>query len=158
MLFQLSFQAILELVILWVRNIFSRPFETRLRDFAAQFCRPQRETTFGTQGSRWWSIQVNIWKTIHTTWVRIPGSGLNFFQALILQVVCITTMINQIFIFIPSYLFPFLYLFLPLYGRLSFKLLFPLFLFFNTAYFIYRNLVSTLFSGKEITSTDCCSL
>ena len=39
--------------------------------------------TSRTRGSRWWSIQVIIWKTIHTTWVQIPGSGLNFSQALI---------------------------------------------------------------------------
>ena len=40
-----------------------------------------------------------------------------FFQALISQllVVCLTTMVNQIFIFIPSCLFLFLYFFLPLY-------------------------------------------
>ena len=36
-------------------------------------------STFVFQKIRKWSIPVNIWKTIHTTWVWIPGSGLNFF-------------------------------------------------------------------------------
>ena len=114
--------------------------------------------TSGTQGSRWWSIQVNqvnVWKTIHTTWAPIPGSDLNLFEALISQLLklCITSMINQIFIFIPSYLFLFLYFFLPL------KITFLYFLlFFNSAYFIYPSLAPALYSGKEITDIDSRSL
>ena len=39
-LYNPSNQAIWELVILWVRNIFSGHFATRLRGFAAQFLSP----------------------------------------------------------------------------------------------------------------------
>ena len=65
-------------------------------------------------------------------------SAFNFTTTL---VVCRTTMINQIFISIPSYLFLFLYFFLPLYLSNYFSF-FP---FFNTAYFIYRSLAPALF-------------
>ena len=69
-LYQLSYQAICELVILWVRNIFFSP----LRDSPSR-CRlilspPTRTKTSGTQISRWWSILLltelsrSVWKNL----------------------------------------------------------------------------------------------
>ena len=54
------------------------------------------------------------------------------------------------FIFIPLSLF--------LSTSQSFKLLFFVPSFFNTAYCIYRSLVPALYSGKEKTGINCCSL
>ena len=94
---------------------FSRRFATWLR--RSILSASNEKKTSGTQGSRWWSIQMNIWKTIHTTWISNPRFRPEFFFATTL-VVCRTTMINHIYslIFIPLSLF--------LSTSLFFKLLF----------------------------------
>ena len=81
-----------------------------------------------------------------------PAQAWIFFTTTL--VVCRTTMINHIYSFI---FIPLSFLFLSFHLSI-FQITFLSFLFFNTTYFIYLSLAPTVFSGKDITGTDCCNL
>ena len=106
---------------------FSRRFATWLR--RSILSASNEKKTSGTQGSRWWSIQMNIWKTIHTIWISNPRFRPEFFFTTTL-VVCRTTMINHIYslIFITSFFISF-YLSIFQITFLSFLFLTPLILY-----------------------------